>query len=165
MAEEHKDKQIEKEKKDELKKIGKEKLTDKIKEKLSVSKKEEEDKVILEREYIIPLRRRMSTVPSFKRAKKAIRVMKEFLAKHMRVEDRDLRLVKVDMFLNNEIWFRGIKHPPSKIKVKARKLESGIVEVELAEIPEAVKWKMQKEEKKQEKSEKAMEKMPAKEHE
>jgi len=65
------------------------------------------------------------------------------LAKHMRVEDRDLRDVRVNIYLNNEVWFRGIKKPPARIKVKAIKRD-GIVYAELAEIPEKVKFDMEK---------------------
>lgn len=94
----------------------------------------------LEREYVIPLRKGSMKVPRYKRAKKAIKTLKEFLAKHMRVEDRDLRKVKVNIDLNNEVWFRGIKKPLHKIKVKAVKRE-GIVYAELADVPEVVKFK------------------------
>ncbi|MAH46263.1 hypothetical protein CMI37_10560 [Candidatus Pacearchaeota archaeon] len=105
----------------------------------------------MEREYIVPLRRKVHNVPQYKRAKKAIKVLKEFIAKHMKVEGRDLNKVKVDRFLNNEIWFRGIKKPPAKIKVKAIKDGEGIVRVELAEIPEKVKFDMEREKKRAEK--------------
>ena len=108
--------------------------------------KKEESKKILEREYIVPLRQGWLKVPKYKRANKAVKTLKEFLARHMKVEERDLRKIKIDKWLNNEIWFRGIKKPPAKIKVKASKID-GVVKVELAEIPEKIKWKIQKEEK------------------
>jgi large subunit ribosomal protein L31e len=120
---------------------------EKVKEKLASPKKEKEVKVELEREYVIPLRRQVMKAQNYRKAKKAIRTIKEFLAKHMRVENRDLRLIKIDRYLNQEIWYKGIKHPPAKIKVKAIKKE-GIVYVELAEIPEKVKWDMEKDKKK-----------------
>jgi type III secretory pathway component EscV len=65
----------------------------------------------------------------------------------MRVEDRDVEKVKINQWLNNELWFRGIRKPASKIKVKAKKLESGDVIVELVDIPEKIKWKIEKENK------------------
>jgi large subunit ribosomal protein L31e len=120
---------------------------EKVKEKLASPAKVKEVKVELEREYVIPLRRQVMKAQNYRKAKKAIRTIKEFLAKHMRVENRDLRLIKIDRYLNQEIWYRGIKHPPAKIKVKAIKKE-GIVYVELAEIPEKVKWDMEKDKKK-----------------
>ncbi len=111
-------------------------------EKKSKSKKVDKKEVVeLEREYIVPLKRGVLNVPHYRRAKKAVRVLKEFMVQHMKVRDRDLNKVKIDMYLNNELWFRGIKKPANKIKVKAKKI-GGIVYVELAEIPEAVGYKM-----------------------
>ena len=111
-------------------------------EKKSKSKKVDKKEVVeLEREYIVPLKRGVLNVPHYRRAKKAVRVLKEFMVQHMKVRDRDLNKVKIDMYLNNELWFRGIKKPANKIKVKAKKID-GIVYVELAEIPEAVEYKM-----------------------
>ena len=120
------------------------------KEEKKPDKKDKVEKPVLEREYIIPLRRKVNKAVRYKRAKKAIRVIREFLAKHMKVEYRDLKMVKVDRWLNEEIWFRGIKKPPAKIKVIAKKFADGMVWVELAEIPDIVKWKIAKEKKKEE---------------
>jgi len=39
----------------------------------------------------------------------------------MRVPDRDVSKVKLDIYLNQEIWFRGKKKPPAKIKVRVKK--------------------------------------------
>lgn len=94
----------------------------------------------LEREYIIPLRKRWSIVPRYKRANKAIRSIKEFLVKHMKIRDGDLDKIKVDKYLNEEIWHRGIRNPPAKIKVKAIK-EGDIVRVELVDMPDRIKFK------------------------
>lgn len=113
----------------------------------SKGKKSEKREDVLERVYVVPMRRGFLKVPEYKRAKKAVKTLKEFLAKHMKVENRDISKVKVDIYLNNEIWFRGIKKPLNKVKVKARKVD-GIVHAELAEIPEAVKFKKQKDDKK-----------------
>ena len=44
----------------------------------------------LEREYVIPLRVQWKKVPRYKRAAKATKAIKEFLAKHMKVKDRDI---------------------------------------------------------------------------
>jgi len=107
-------------------------------------KKKVETKVELEREYVVPLKKGILNVPHYRRAKKAIKVLKEFMVRHMGVRDRDLKKVKVDINLNNEIWFRGIKKPMNKIKVKAKKID-GIVYVELAEIPEVVGYKIARE--------------------
>jgi large subunit ribosomal protein L31e len=140
------------EKKPEVKEESKTSVADEISKdvkeasKPAVAKKSEkkeskkEQKVELEREYVIPLKRGVLKAPRYRRAKKAIRVIREFLVRHMKVRDRDLRKVKVNIDLNNEIWFRGIKKPANKIKVIAKKID-GIVYAELADIPDVVKFK------------------------
>ncbi len=110
--------------------------------------KKTESKIVLEREYIVPLRQGWLKVPEYKRANKAVKTLKQFIAKHMKVYDRDLRKIKVDIILNNEIRFRGMRKPPAKIKVIAKKLDSGIVRVELVNIPEHIKFERLREEKK-----------------
>jgi ribosomal protein L31E len=113
-----------------------------------------EQKIILEREYIVPLRRAWIKVPYYRRTKRALRELKEFIAKHMKVPNRDIKKVKIDKWLNIELWKRGIRKPHSKIKVKAKKLENNNVLVELSEIPEVIKWQIQKEAKSKEESDK-----------
>ncbi len=113
-----------------------------------------EEKIILEREYIVPLRTAWIKVPYYKRTKRALKELKEFIAKHMKVTNRDIKKVKIDKWLNMELWKRGIRKPHSKIKVKAKKLENGNVLVELSEVPEVIKWKILKETKSKEESEK-----------
>ena len=93
----------------------------------------------IEREYIIPLRRAWINVPKYKRARKAVLTIKNFVAKHMKVKDRDIEKVKLDIYLNNDIWFKGRSKPPSKIKVKVIK-EGDIVLVRFAETPQYVKF-------------------------
>ncbi len=117
-----------------------------VKKITSKSKKDDKKEVELDRVYIVPMRRGFSKVPHYKRAKKAVKTLKEFLAKHMKVEERDLNKVKVDIYLNNEIWFKGIKKPLIKVKVRAKKID-GIVYAELAEVPDVVKFKKAKDEK------------------
>lgn len=92
-----------------------------------------------ERTYVIPLRKEWMKVPSYKRARKGVVAVKEFIARHMKVPHRDVDKVKVDIYLNNEMWYRGSSNSPSHIKVKATK-KGEIVHVELAEIPEIVKF-------------------------
>lgn len=106
----------------------------------------------MEREYIIPLRKEWTKVPRYKRTYKSVKAIKEFIAKHMRVEDRDTKKVKLDVFLNNEMWFRGSKKPPAKVKVKATKV-GDIVRVEMVDTPESVKFLKQKLERRNKKGE------------
>jgi len=90
--------------------------------------------VQLEREYIIPLRKEWQKVANYRRTGRAVKAIKKFIARHMKVLDRDVDKVKLDMYLNNEIWFRGKTKPPAKIKVKAIK-ENDVVKVYLSETP------------------------------
>lgn len=106
------------------------------------TKKEEK-----EREYIIPLRDKCRVVPRYRKTPKAVKTVKEFLVKHMKIYDRDLNKIKIDKYLNEFLWFRGIKRPPHKIKVKAQKDANGIVKVELAELPTKLKFKKERKEK------------------
>jgi ribosomal protein L31E len=93
----------------------------------------------IEREFIVPLRRAWLRAPNYKRTYKAIKAIKQFVAKHMKVPERDVSKVKLDVYFNNDLWFRGRKHPPSKVKIKARK-EEEIVYVTFAEEPQYVKF-------------------------
>ena len=101
--------------------------------------KQSQTQSTLEREYVIPLRREWSKVPRYKRTRRSVIAIKKFVAKHMKVENRDLNKVKLDMYLNNELWFRGSKKPPARVKVKAKK-EGDIVKVDFVEVPEHVKF-------------------------
>ena len=78
----------------------------------------------------------------------------------MKVADRDLDKVKVDKYLNEMIWHRGIKSPPAKIKVKATK-ENGIVIVEAAEMSTNLKFKKLRAEKVESKSKEVAKKKKA----
>ena len=93
----------------------------------------------VEREYIIPLRREFLKVPVYKRTGRAIKAIKQFIAKHMKVPHRDLDKVKLDVYFNNNVWFKGRANPPSKVKVKARK-EGDLVHVTFVEIPQHVQY-------------------------
>ena|SRR3989344_1877549 len=105
-------------------------------------KKKAERKVVLEREYIVPLRSEWLKVPVYKRANKATKALKQFLVRHMKVYDRDLKKIKLNIFLNNEIRFRGMKKPPAKIKVKAVKYDDGIVEATLVTLPKHIEFEL-----------------------
>ena len=94
---------------------------------------------VLEREYTIPLRKEWTKVPRYKRTAKSIKAIKEFIAKHMKVPNRDLDKVKIDSYLNNEIWYRGSATPPARISVKAVK-SGDEVKVTFVSEPERVKF-------------------------
>ena len=111
----------------------------------------------IEREYIIPLRHRWKIVPRYQRTNKAVKAVKEFLVRHMKIRDRDLDKIKIDKYLNETLWHRGIKNPPAKIKVLAVK-EGEIVKVTAIEMPQNIKFKKLREEKTETKAKEVAEK-------
>ena len=111
-----------------------------------MAKKPEPKTEKLERNYVIPLREKCRKVPRYKKTNKAIKTIKEFLVKHMKVRDRDLKKIKINKYLNEMIWFRGIRNPPHKIKVRAIK-EGENVTVFPVEISDKLKFKKLREEK------------------
>jgi large subunit ribosomal protein L31e len=86
-----------------------------------------EGEVVEERVYTVPLRD-AKKAPLKKRAPKAIKVLRQFIERHMKAEE-----VKIGNDVNERIWERGIKKPPSRVRVRAVKYEDGTVEVRLAE--------------------------------
>lgn len=98
----------------------------------------------LEREYTIPLRKEWTKVPRYKRTAKSIKAIKEFIAKHMKVPNRDLDMVKIDSYLNNEVWGRGAQTPPARVTVKAIKKSNNEVMVTFITDPEHVKFARQR---------------------
>jgi len=87
---------------------------------------EKGSEVVLERQYTIPLRIVLG-VPRWRRAARAIRFVRAFIARHMKAEE-----VKIDPKVSEYIWSRGAKKPPRRVKVKAIKYRDGLVRVELA---------------------------------
>lgn len=78
---------------------------------------------MLKREYVVPLRRKSRTAPKWRRSKKSIVVLKDFMKKHMKAED-----VIVCKELNEAIWENGIKNPPGKVNVIAANVDvSGVI--------------------------------------
>lgn len=93
-----------------------------------VEEEEEEEEIILERIYTIPLRKAYWLGPRWKRANKAIKLIREFIQRHMKPET-----IMIKPEVNEKVWSRGIEKPPRKIRVKAIKLADGTVKVSLAE--------------------------------
>lgn len=83
----------------------------------------------LERIYIIPLRK--IDYNQSKAAPTAIKRVKQFLTRHMKVEKDN---IWIDDSLNKAIWSHGKFKMPNKIRVKAVKFEDGIVEAYLPEL-------------------------------
>ncbi|RLI04805.1 50S ribosomal protein L31e [Candidatus Bathyarchaeota archaeon] len=86
-------------------------------------KREPEEEVVEERFYVIPLRKAW-IVSRLKRTPKAMRVLKEFLKRHLKTED-----FRINGSLNRFIWSRGIEKPPRKVRVRVVKDKEGIFTV------------------------------------
>lgn len=85
-----------------------------------------------ERVMTVPLRK-ASAEPNHKQADYAMRLVREHLAQHFKVDDDAVRL---DPSINEAVWGRGRGNPPSKVRVRAARFhEAGeaIVEAELAD--------------------------------
>lgn len=99
---------------------------------------EEEIEIVEERIYTIPLRRAW-LVPSRRRAPKAMRIIKSFVQRHMKVgrleegeeelEEEEKPRVIISNELNEHIWRRGAEKPPRKVRVRAVKDKEGYVTV------------------------------------
>ncbi|MDP3966363.1 MAG: hypothetical protein Q8Q04_02435, partial [archaeon] len=86
------------------------------------------------------LREKCRPSPRYKKTPKAIKTVKEFLVRHMKIRDGDLKKIRIDINLNEQLWMRGIKKPVHKIKVKAVK-EGDIVRVYSANLPPKINFK------------------------
>jgi large subunit ribosomal protein L31e len=94
----------------------------------------------LERVYTINLGKVLLS-PNNQRAKRAVNMVKEYARHHMKTQE-----VKIEESVNHQIWKRGIKHPPRKIRVRMIKTDEGFIlvspyEKEIEETVEPVKEK------------------------
>lgn len=80
----------------------------------------------IERTYNVPLRREYLKSPLYKRSKKAVTALRQFISKHMKSDN-----VKISKDVNDLVWKHGIKNPPHHIKVDVVKDNEGLVNVYL----------------------------------
>jgi len=73
----------------------------------------------LERVYTINLGKVLLS-QSQHRAVRAINMIKEFARHHMKVED-----IKIDEELTHQIWAKGVRSPPRKVRVRMSKTDEG----------------------------------------
>ncbi len=85
----------------------------------------------LKREYVVPLRTKCRTAPKWRRSKKAVSVLREFIKKHMKTDE-----VILCSELNEHIWANGSKNPPGKVSVIALKTKIGNNEKTLVNLTE-----------------------------
>jgi large subunit ribosomal protein L31e len=83
----------------------------------------------IERIYVIPLKN--IGFRSSKAAPTAIKRVRNYLTKHMKVEKKD---IWIDDSLNTALWSHGKYKMPSKIRVKAVKFDDGVVEAYIPEL-------------------------------
>ena len=75
----------------------------------------------LERVYTIPLGK-VKLSQSQHRAVRAINMIKEFARHHMKVEN-----IKIEEELAQQIWARGVRNPPRKVRVRMSKTDEGFI--------------------------------------
>ena len=101
------------------------------------TREEDDEDIVEERFYTIPLRNAWIS-PRKKRAPKAARIVKKFVLKHMKIriaeeEDEEPERLVIDNEVNEKLWSKGIEKPPRKIRVRVIKNTEGVVTVLLAE--------------------------------
>jgi len=75
----------------------------------------------LERVYTINLGKVLLS-QSQHRAVRAINMIREFARHHMKVET-----IKIEEELAHQIWARGVRSPPRKVRVRMTKTEDGYI--------------------------------------
>jgi large subunit ribosomal protein L31e len=113
-------------------------------------KKGQEESV--EKHFVVSFSK-LYNAPRQKRAYRAIRHLKRFAFKHLRISEEN---VSVSRALNEALWARGREHIPRKIEIKVvkDKEKAGVyLKGEKVEKPKKEKEKKAKEEKKPEKKE------------
>ncbi|TGC08700.1 50S ribosomal protein L31e [Methanolobus halotolerans] len=86
------------------------------------------DDAVKEQIYTIPLRS-VKEAPRWKRSTRAVKVIRAYLTRHMKVAPD---MIKLDKTLNEKLWERGSEKPPLSIRVRAAKFDDGEVQAELA---------------------------------
>jgi large subunit ribosomal protein L31e len=83
---------------------------------------EEEIEVVEEKIYTIPLRHVWVVTARGKRAPRAVRDVRNYVARHMKAEE-----VAMSNEVNSALWSRSINKPPRRITVRAVKDKEGKV--------------------------------------
>ena len=96
------------------------------KEKIEKPQKKGKEEIIEERVYTIPLTHAW-IAPVKKRSPRAMKVLKEFLKRHMKIDN-----FVISKEVNERLWSKGIEGAPRKVRVRTVKDKDGIVTVYLA---------------------------------
>ena len=89
---------------------------------------EEEEEIIDERIYTVPLRKAYWTGSRLRRANRSVRILREFVERHMKPEE-----LLIQPEVNEQIWARGMQKPPRRVRIRATKNADNLVRVYLAE--------------------------------
>ena len=87
------------------------------------------------RTYTVPLRREYLKTPKWRRAEKAVSTLLSFVERHSKTEE-----IKIGRWVNESIWKRGAKNPPSRVRVDVKRVADSVI-VELSELPRKAKTK------------------------
>ncbi len=103
------------------------------------ARREVEEEIVEERMYVIPLSRAWIS-PRRKRAPRAMRLIRNFVERHMKMrggaseeEGEEMGRLVISNDVNEKVWSRGIEKPPRNIRVRVAKDKEGIITVYLAE--------------------------------
>jgi large subunit ribosomal protein L31e len=77
----------------------------------------EKSRAPVTREYTINLHKRLHGINFKKRAPRAVKEVKKFAAKMMHTKD-----VRIDVKLNKELWSRGIKNVPFRLRLRISRM-------------------------------------------
>lgn len=75
---------------------------------------------MVERIYTINLRKATLNTPRWKKSKRSVAVVREFLKKHMKTDE-----VKIGKSITEKIWQSGNQNPPNKIRIRVVEIEEG----------------------------------------
>jgi large subunit ribosomal protein L31e len=87
------------------------------------------------RTYTVPLRKEYLKTPKWRRAEKAVSTLRSFVERHSKIEE-----IKIGRWVNESIWKRGAKNPPSRVRVDVKRVADSVT-VELSELPRKAKTK------------------------
>jgi len=103
-----------------------------------------------ERIFTINLRKATLNTPRWKKSKRSVAIIREFLKKHMKTDE-----IRIGKSITEKIWESGNQNPPNKIRIRAIETEEGegeekrkVVKAELLGVisPEELKEEKPKEE-------------------
>ena len=79
-------------------------------------------------ELIVPLRNAWN-ITRYKRAPRAIKIIKNMVVQHLKVTDEEE--IWIDPAVNEHIWARGIENPPRKIRLQVTRHDEPDIPIEV----------------------------------